>query len=412
MRWIWLAVLVACGDNVVPRLTPVTYDLDGVTYTAPGLFHDRARDEACSSMRWGDGATYCTPAITPTAYADSNCSELVAMGSTGYAASTSTIGTETTVHRLRAISPRAPLAQYWSTSDGICVGPHPAAEDSTWGDLAGDELDESAFVRLLQSSPEGSGRIQVIAWNTFDGTHVPRSLYDRTLKIECNFVGARDRDRVACAPADVLDVDYSDASCSEPVVIAPGAAPAFARLGCDAYAPVGTEVTTPVYEATPSGCQAIALPDGWHVYAVTSASVDVAYAIRERRGTSRMQPIELVAGTARLPDGLVYDAMLDADCALAPYAGAVRCVPAAVAVSTYFADAACTTERDVAVRPRDACSAPERFAFRDAYHAVGPVVTDALYVPSTGDRCMAQPPADEPHAIGPALPPETFVPAL
>lgn len=411
MRWIWLAVLVACGDNVVPRLQPVTYELDGVTYTQPGLFHDRARDEQCTSMRWGDGATYCTPAIAATAYADSNCSQPVAMASSGYAATMSTIGTETTVHRLRAVAARAALAQYWLANNGACSGPYPAAADSAWGDIVGDELDESAFVRLFRSVPEGSGRLQIIAWNTIDGTHVPRALYDRELDSECNFIDARDRDRVACAPTDVLDADFGDASCSEPVVIAAGAAPAFARVGCDRYARVGDAITSAVYTASSSGCQAKAVPAGWQVYAVGSA-VDLAYATRERQGSARMQPIELVAGTARVADGLVYDEMLDADCALAPYAGAVRCVPAAVAVSTYFADAMCMEERDVALIKRDACGAAERFAFRDAYHAVGPVVTDALYVPSTGDRCMVQPPDDEPHAIGPALPPETFVPAL
>jgi len=406
VRWIWLAVLVACGDDVVPRLQAVTYDLDGAIYTAPGEFHDRARDEDCTSMRWGDGATYCTPAVAATAYADSNCSQLVAMASSGYVASTSSYG----VHDLRAVAPRAPLSQYWSMNDGACSGPYPAAADSAWGDVVGDELDESAFVRLYRSAPEGSGRLQTIAWNTLDGTHVPLALYDRQLDSECSFSDARDRDRVACAPADVVDVDYADASCSEPVVIAQ-ARPAFARLDCDAYAPVGDEITTTVYAASSRGCQPIDLPAGWHVYAVGTA-VEVAYATRERQGSTRMQPIELVAGAARLADGLVYDSTLDADCALAPYAGAVRCVPAAVAVSTYFADAGCMTERDVALIKRDACGAPERFAFRDAYHAVGPIVTDALYVPSTGDRCMAQPPDDEPHAIGPALAPETFVPAL
>src|SRR5690349_368958 len=100
-------------------------------------------------MKWGDGATYCTPASAPTAYADGNCSQAVAMSSSGYVASMSAFG----IHSLRAIAPRAPLAQYWLLNDGVCGGPYPAAADAAWGDVVGDELDESAFVRLFRSAP-------------------------------------------------------------------------------------------------------------------------------------------------------------------------------------------------------------------------------------------------------------------
>ena len=409
MRWIWLAVLVACGDNVVPRLEAVTYDLDGATYVAAGQFHDRARGESCTSVRWGDGATYCTPALASTAYTDGNCSQLVAMASSGYVASMSAFG----LHSLRAISPRAPLAQYWLMTNGVCTGPYPAAADSMWGDIAGDELDESAFVRLYRSAPEGSGRLQVISLYTLDGLRIPIELYDSELKVECDFGEGRDRDHVSCAPSGAFDVDhYADASCTVPLVVAPGDAPAFVRIDCDAYAAVGDEVTSPVYEVTSNGCQPAQLPTGWHVYSVGGSPVQLADATRVRQGDARIQPIEIVAGTARVADRYLHDTMLDADCWLMPYSDALRCVPPAAPISTYFAEDTCMVERDVAVLDAHVCGAPERFAFRDAYHAVGAIVTDALYVPSTGDRCMLQPPDGEPHAIGPALAAETFVPAL
>ena len=410
MRWIWLAVLVACGDNVVPRLAPVTYDLAGVRVESLTVFHDRARDEDCSAVAWADGATYCTPQLAPVAYLDDVCSEAVGMASSGYAPAMFTIAGTTSVRRIYPLVARAAPPQYWTRVDGVCTGPYSPDASMTWGDLTSEELDESAFVRLYTSAPEGIGRLQVIAIDTRDGMHVRRGMHDRELGFDCVFANERDLDQVACTPADAADVLYRDASCTQPVVIAPGAPPRYARLGCDAYGEVGAAIDVPLYEATTSGCQAAGLPAGWQIYDV-GAPVDLAYATRVRHGSGRIQPIELVAATARVPDGVLHDTMLDADCGLAPVEGQLRCVPATVGIETYFTDETCATERDIAVL-HATCGAPERFAFRDAYHAIGEVVSDALYVPSTGDRCMLQPPVGEPHAVGPALPPETFVPAL
>ncbi|MBV8760513.1 MAG: hypothetical protein JO257_24690 [Deltaproteobacteria bacterium] len=411
MRWIWLALLVACGDNVVPRLEPVTYDLAGTTYESPIFFHDRARDEKCLAVPWADGATYCTPVLLPVAFLDDACSEPVALGTTGYAPTMFVLGGKRTVRRVHPVTPRAAPAQYWTSANGTCTGPFTPTADMMWGDL-GDELDESAFVRLYRSAPEGRDRLQVIAYNTLDGLHAPRFLHDRDLQVDCVLADGRDRDRVACRPPDAVEAAYFlDASCTQPAIAVPGDAPPFARLGCESYARVGTEVTSPLYTAAGGTCQPQDLP-GWHVYPVGDP-VELAYATRERHGTGRIQPIDDVAGEAHIPDGLLYDAVLDADCELSPFDGPARCLPASTVPTTvYYADEGCTTERDIAVLFTTACHAAERFAYDTGFRAIGPVVTDPLYVPSTGDRCMLQPPAGEPHDVGPELPLDTFVPAL
>lgn len=409
MRWIWLVVLVACGDNVVPRLEPVTYDLAGTPYESPLFFHDRARDESCGPVGWADGATYCTPWLLPVAYLDASCSEAVAMGDAGYAPTMFEIGGKRSVRRVHPVVPRAAPAQYWLSENGSCDGPYPADAQSTWGDLSSDELDESAFVRLYRSAPEGDGRLQVIALNTLDGTHAPRAMHDRDLGFDCVFVDGRDRDRVACLPPDAADAAFFlDETCTQRAIVVDGGPPSLARLGCDSFARVGAERSVSVYRLDDTGC--VSAPIAGHIYEVGDP-VEIAYATRERRGSGRIQPIDDVAGAARIPDGLLYDAMLDADCGLSPLDGSARCLPAAVPIDTYFTDTLCTAPRDIAVLS-PGCSAPDRFAWRDAYHAIGDVVTDPLYVPSTGDTCMLQPPAGEPHAVGPALPAETFVPAL
>lgn len=410
MRWIWVVLLAACGDNVVPRLEPVTYDLAGTPYVSPVFFHDRARDETCGPVGWADGATYCTPSLLPVAYLDAACSEAVAMGDTGYAPTMFTIAGKRSVRRVHPVVPRATPAQYWISGNGSCDGPYPAAADMKWGDLSSDELDESAFVRLYRSAPEGSSRLQVVALNTLDGIHAPRAMHDRDLGFDCVFVDGRDRDRVACLPPDAADAAFFlDESCTQRAIVVDGAPPSLARLGCESFARVGAEMTGgAVYTLVDGACAQQQI--GGRVYEV-GEPVEVAYATREREGHGRIQPIDDVAGLARIPDGLLYDAVLGADCGLSPVDGVTRCLPAAAPLATYFTDALCTMPRDVAVLS-STCGAPERFAFRDAYHAIGAVVTDPLYVPSTADTCMVQPPAGEPHDVGPVLAAETFVPAM
>lgn len=415
MRWIWLVVLCACGDNTVPRLAALTYAVGDVTYTRAGEFHDTARDEDCSPWTWADAATYCTPAFHAPVYTDSACTDAIAPGAVHYTPTYFTIAGLTLLQRLHPVTPstRAP-AQYWLHTQDTCSGPYPSPPGAQWGDI-GDELDETAFVRLLRSAPEGDGRLQTIAWHTSDGLYQPMGFHDRDLGVDCTVYNAsgRDRDHVLCDPGASPVFYYADAACTHPIVVADvGTTSPILKLDCETFASAGSERSGPVYSNVSGACQPDTLPDGIRQYEV-GPPVDVAVLARERAGAGRIQSITLVSGDVRVPDRYLHDTSLDSDCTPTPSLDVPRCMPDYMNIDTYFSDDQCSQPIDIASLNVGTCEAPVRWAAKaTTFHQVGAVVTDPLYVPSTGDTCMLQAAPGEPHAVGPPLPVETFVPAL
>lgn len=416
MRWIWLVLLCACGDNVAPRLVPVTYEVGDVTYTRGGQFHDTQRGEDCEPWGWADGATYCTPAHSDPVYTDAACTDPIAGIRDSYIATYFTIAGMTSLRRLRPTTPstRNP-AQYWVQNMGGCNGPYPAPPGAQWREI-GDELDETAFVRLLRSAPEGDGRLQTIAWHTSDGLYQPMGFHDRDLGVDCTVTTefGRDRDHVVCAPpADIIEY-YADAACTQPVVGAPdGPPPKVVQLGCEAFAGIGSERTGDVYQVFGgAGCMPSSLAPEWRQYEV-GAPVDVPVLSRVRAGSGRIQSITLVAGDVHVPDRYLHDTMIDADCEPVASDDMTRCLPTWQNIDTYYRDDQCMQTVGIVSENVGSCAAPVQYGRDpDGFHEVGAIVTSPLYVPSTGDICMEQPPSGEPHEVGPAVPVDTFVPAL
>jgi hypothetical protein len=416
VRWIWLVLLCACGDNTVPRLVALTYQVGDVTYTRPGQFHDTARDEDCAPVGWADGATYCTPAFRDAFYADSACSDAIAPITVHYTPTYFTIAGVTALRRLRPVTPgaRSP-GQYWVRNQDTCSGPYPSPPGAQWGEV-GDELDESAFVRLLRSAPEGDGRLQTIAWHTTDGLYQPMGFHDRDLGADCRVINdfGRDRDHVLCEPNSAPVFYYADAACTQPVVTGLAGERALVKLDCESFASAGTERTGPVYSSFAGSCHADALPDGVVQYEV-GAPFDVPVLARERAGAGRIQSITLVSGDVRVPDQFLHDTTLGVDCtpAPAPDTDVPRCLPTYVNIATYYRDDQCSQAVPIASENVGVCDAPVKYAAdADGFHVVGAVETAPLYAPSTGDICMLQPAPGEPHDVGPAMPVDTFVPAL
>jgi len=422
VRWIWLLALLACGDNVTPRLEPVRYAIAGVEVADPRVFHDRARGEDCAAVSWADGATYCTPTYSDAVYTDPICTQPMArtvdLPSGGYAATYFILRGQATLRRLHPVLGEVPPpAQFWVLRDATCVGPYTGDATARFG-AVGPELDESAFVRLRRSAPEGSGRLQLIAWYTDDGLHAPAGFHDRTLGADCTLADHADADAVACEP-DAQQADgFSDPACTRPVVQTVTSPPAFAWYytgACPTYAAVGDEVIDQtLYGLSGSACTRAQLPDGWREFALGDP-IELATMTRERGAGARIQPITLVAKGLRTPDDLVHDTALATDCHPGPLAGTTRCVPATTtAIVSYFIDDTCLDPIDVALVPTGTCTSPPRFAFRpDAFHAIGEPVPMQLYEVSTGDRCVPYTPAPPYVArmVGPPLPLETFVAA-
>ena len=420
MRWLLLGFVCACGDNVTPRLRQVRYDIAGVEVPDPRLFHDLQRDEDCVATPWADGATYCTPAFTPAVYTDPICSQPLAQTAdapAGYAATYFALRGEVSLRRLRpVVSEVPPPAQYWVLDRTECIGPYAGDASMHFGALGG-ELDESQFVRLRRSAPQGDGRVQRIALDTDDGQRFPTGFYDRALATGCSLEHTSDVASPRCVPDAIAATLFGDASCSQPVLVAPPELPAFARYGandCPTYAPLADDVSgQPVFGVRGGQCAPVTLPEAYELYSV-GAPLELPVVTRDRGDGMRIQPITVVTGDVRVADLAVHDGELGVDCRPGLLAGTSRCLPETADTVTYFIDEQCRDPIDVALLADGSCAPQPRYALHAGeIHAIGEPVPGQLFEVSTGDRCMphvAAPPLVA-HLIGPALPAETFVAA-
>jgi hypothetical protein len=421
VRWIWLFTVVGCGDNVTPRLEQVRYDVDGIEVADPRLFHDLARGEDCVATPWADGATYCTPAYSDAVYTDPICSKPLARTidpPSGYAATYFILNGQATLRRLHSVLAEVPPPpQYWVLQGAECQGPY-VGDASAHFAAVELPLDETQFVRLRRSAPEGDGRIQRISFDTSDGLHVPAAFRDRELTTDCTLEFARDVASPRCVPgAAAAATVFGDDACSQPVLVAPERPPTFATFGtadCPSYALLAGDVTgQPVFDRRTGQCAPVTLPEGYPLYSV-GAPLDLAVVTRERGIGTRIQPITVVSGTLRVADTAVHDTQLAADCWPGLLAGTSRCLPATTGILTYFIDDQCRDPIDVAFLEDGTCSPQPRYAARpDEIHAIGEPVPMELYEISTGDRCVpfsATPPLVA-HLVSPPLTPETFAAA-
>ena len=421
MRWIWLVVIAACGDNTEQRLSVVRYAFeDGTVLADARLFHDLQRDEDCSAVRWSDAATYCTPAYAPAAYTDPICKTPIARSPDApYVATYFTLDGETSVRRLHPVASEvAPPAQFWLYNGTECNGPFPG-DASEHYDSLDDELDPSAFVRLRRSDPAGKRRLEVIRWSTDDGLSAPAAIHDNDLASDCVLADHHDAEQVACEPEGAPPAAYfADAGCTEPVVVVYGEPPPLASFAvgtCHAYAAPHNEVIqAPLFTMNVTGCMAAAPPPGSRQFAL-GEPVSLAMLSRARGDAPRIELVSLTADAVAAPDDLVFDRTLAADCRPGELAGGLRCLPpASLAVTPYFTDEHCIDTIDVVLVDETACTPAPRFAHSDAgLRAIGDRVTVPLFEVSTGDQCVPYEPIAPlvAHAAGPPLPPGTFAAA-
>ncbi len=407
---------------MTPRLEPVRYDIAGIEVDDPVRFHDRARGEDCSAMTWADGATYCTPAHTDAVYTDPLCTSPLARtqdAPTGYVATYFNLRGDVSLRRLwPVVAEVAPPSQYWVLEATECIGPY-AGDSSMHYATVSPELDETHFVRLLRSAPQGNARVQRIAIDTDDGMHVVSAFHDRTIGADCALEYPSDVASPRCVPeAAPFTTLFSDASCSQPLLQVPADPPAFAQFGttdCPSYGAVTDEVTgTPVFDQVSGTCTPVTLPHGYRVYAV-GAALDLQQVTRETGAAARIEPVTVVTGSEKAADTFVHDNQLAADCSPGLLAGSWRCLPAVAQItSSYFIDDQCQDPIDVALVPRSACAPAPKFAYEpETIHAIGDAVPMQLYEVSTGDRCVPYNPVPPliAHLVGPPLPAETFAAA-
>lgn len=421
----------ACGDNVAPdgdvrsgsRLKLAWYVYEGgARERETSWYFDAALQLRCSPQLWSDGHRYCAPASDEAVYVSDTCTR--ALGRT-------LLGEEpapyfSTRYRLpgefrpvpsRLFTPgprtQPPVAIWEKTSSG-CIGPMDAGSAYEYYEL-GEELFVDDLVRLRRGEPEGSGALAVIYETSDDGLRVPAALYSRDAASECTVADLPNAPSVACEPVDALRASFfHDATCSDVVLGTPSFTPprlafhvAFATR-CRTFYRVGREVAAAMlYERNELGCLISAPPDGLRFFAMEDTQPLPELARQIDATEHRIRGITRSDGDVRVPDPLLYDAELDADCSRDDE---LRCAPKTdVRVELFFADAECQTPLLLALVPMGTCDPPVRYAVDDQgrYYPIAAPHTGAIHVPSTGDTCgtFAPKPPFVAYTVGPALDP-------
>ena len=406
-----LCLLVGCGDNAPPagphsgsriELRYFTY-ADGTRQRDLATYHDAARDEPCTPVRWSDGARYCTPDAGEAVFSDAACTTAVGRIVAGAPAPPYftrmyfVLGTPYPSRLLPTGAAIAAPPARWELHDGSCQGPLP--NDGAFDYYAlGAEVTDVA--RIKRSLPYGSGPLQTLDDTSDDGLVAPAAIYDRVAG-GCTAEDRANADRVECVPEDSAPAPYfHDAACSEPVMPIEGSViPSIARQRAPdtrcwhSYTVVGELADPRLFQLVGGACVEVAAPGGQRFFS-TGPELALRTLDREREQTDRrLRRIDRVSSDLRVEDVLLYDSELAADCRLD---ASLRCVPATEAtVHPYFADANCQTMIELAIAPAGACDPPSAFATRgDQLVPVLAPYTDPIYELSTGDTCgLHAPPA-------------------
>jgi hypothetical protein len=428
VRWpALLLLLAACGDqvHVEPTDEPASgtrlkaewlFYGDGSRQVAPAAYYDTALHARCTPRDWADGTVRCVPEADVAHYIDATCETAV-----GYAEVIGTPRLFLAYDRGRpAVIYHAsttaidPPAQLYDLVDGECTGPRSAPADFPWFEISG----AGDVVELTERETAGDDRLALRVRESADGLHVPLGLRDTQLDVPCR------PEADACVPQidDVAGV-FLDDLCETPGVAVPLGAdpPRVVRVetaqGCPAFHAVGAPFDGPLYRRQGTACRpafVVPPPRGFAL----GEPIELAPLVREveaPRGR-RLAAIALSSGALRIYDERMFDTATRAECVPTEYEGVVRCTPATVLPALVLFTAGCQHEIRIAEVPARSC---ERAAFA-AYtppevigpelHAIGSPVTGPLYDLRSGACAPYVAPAGTtPAALGPVLPPDTFV---
>jgi hypothetical protein len=429
--------LAACGDNLETRtasgarlrLSWLEYE-DGTRHLVENELWDAERGEECRPQRWTDGRTYCSPSdrvgLYPY-YTDAGCTDAAYLAEVAtppaYVARFADV-TESEQSLLARPEP-ASLDQFWIVDGETCSGPNAGAGHTFFRPGAEVSRSELARVRAVEST--GNGRVRVVAASSDDGLYLPLDFVDRNLHDAC-VLGPLSTTSAVCLPRLSGDVQYRDAGCSDPVLVA-------RDVDGDGEADVpravldGTSCAPRVYSVGAATDAGAAFAGGT---AACAASMDVglqwfelhehpaAEVPRERVPAPgrRLEPIVMNVDGVPVMARQLHDTEVGEECIRATSArepDASRCVPRdAGYVADAFGDAACTIPIEVAVVTVDASrgvcgatSAP-RFA-RDftgetLMRSVGAVRTAPIYVRVGGACQLELSPRFVFHDLGEAIP--------
>lgn len=431
MRWSVLVLLAACGDQIA---VPSTDDPasgtrlkaewlfygDGSRQIAPASYYDTGLHVRCAPRDWADGTVRCVPEADDAFYTDATCETAVGyatvIGKPRHFLAYDRVGGE----RLPAVIYHAsttaidPPAMLYDRVDGACKAKGTAPADFPWFEISG----VGDVVQLTERETSGGDRLALRVRESADGLHVPLGLRDTMLDVPCR------PDGDACVPEidDVADI-FLDNLCETPGVGVPlgSSPPALVRRdppqGCPTFHAVGALFEGPLYRRTGALCRPAFSVPTLRGYAIGPAiePAPLAREVEAPRG-HRLGAIALSSGPMRIYDQRMFDTATRAECVPTEYEGVVRCTPASVLPALVLYAAGCRHEVRIAEVPATSCT-PAAFAaytppevIGPELHAIGAPLTEMLFDTRSGGCAPYVAPVDTaPHALGPVLPPDTFV---
>ncbi|NVB83493.1 MAG: hypothetical protein HOV81_34285 [Kofleriaceae bacterium] len=405
------------GDRI--KLVHYEYE-DGTIERERGFFYDNDLGALCYEETWSDGARYCTPRTSEAMYTNERCSQMLGVV-TGPSAP-KFVATYYFLHDKPLVSalfrigePTTPPPVVWRMTDLGCVGPFVDDNSSHHWYTVGEPV-AITDTRIKHTVPEGLDRLVDLFLTTGDGMQIAVDIYDQEIGLPCQVDGDANEMPTTCKPAltDGYVSFFTDEACSAPIVPVTGPPPLLARredpaTGCTSYYRITSEQQpASVYQLIGDRCVRQTSRVAAHYYG--AEPLELVSVERRHVGQGRLHPIAL--GDLATPDRLLYDAKLGTDCerVLLP-AGDLRCLPVSSArLYRVFTDSACRQPTDVAIVASRACDRPETYVRDAAIHAIGGVYTAPLYELTADRTCgpLLLQAGYLPHAIGPALPLETF----
>jgi hypothetical protein len=426
-----LLALAGCGTDVEPhsgsrlKLSWFVFDDGTRQWNRNVPFHDAARNEDCTAVKWADGNTYCTPPAVQIVFADPGCTQRLARNAGTYAVDWTWQCNNWMNTQLYPVGPPVAQTDHWlQAADGSCN----LERNGTLFSL-GDPIPTSDLVQLTTRVAAGS-RLHVQLQESADGMSIPLAMFDDAIGAAC--VAGEPASAQPCVPLLTSASGFADPACTLPTVIAPpGCADPYVGPydyglgGCPQVYQLGPATQTATHYVSNQGtCQPQPFtPTAASVLYPATGEVQLLQLTREHdAGPSRLQPVYQTVNGFRARDwNRLFDSTLGATCVSDTLAdGTARCLPE---VSSFiyneqlYSDSQCSIPLSVAhdfvLFP--GCQAvqldPSVYAFRGPGDlvTVGDPYTGTAFRQMNGS-CAAQPTAGT-RTLGAAVPVSTFAAA-
>ena len=339
-------------------------------------FHDTELDLGCDYRRITEGVGRCLP--SPTARITAGTAKELFQDA-------SCMGTP--VYQLDSDCPSAALLVYEPNASDACADVQPrlfargAAVDASAGTLytrvdgvcqswpsaptaelfeRGEEQDLAKYAAAEWGTWASAGGLALEGWLGEDGARSAEGFHDTARAMPCSPARLED-DELHCVVGDRVSARYADTACEQPLLDdsspCDSRQPSFATGGSDSlcqgstlYRVLAPYTARSVWSRAAS-CEERMLPDDDVIERYTTEPADPAEmagleAVPDPDDDGRLQRAHYRNAQGACFFAFLRDTQLDTACTIGPaHDGTLRCVPTApTTITTFFSDAACTTE--------------------------------------------------------------------